>query len=87
MALGLQSPWQAWEIAFAPDESGREELNIMIVFPPGSRFAGGLGMPCPVHDTKESFPSAEITFDRFHKVFFAGFVIFISNPIIRKLKI
>ena len=39
MALGLQPPWQVQEITFAPNESGREELNIMIGFPPGSRFA------------------------------------------------
>jgi len=53
MALGLQSPWQAQEITFAPNESGREELNIMIGFPPGSRFADQSGTPCPVHDTVE----------------------------------
>lgn len=53
MALGLQSPWRVQEITFAPDESGREELNIMIGFPPGSRFADGFGTPCPVHDTVE----------------------------------
>ena len=49
MALGLQSPWQIREITFAPDESGREGLNIMIGFPPGSRFADGFGTPPGKH--------------------------------------
>ena len=53
MALGLQSPWQVQAITFAPNESGREELNIMIGFPPGSRFADQSGTACPVHDTVE----------------------------------
>ena len=51
MALGLQPPWQVVKIAFAPNESGREELHLTLGFPPGSRFPDADGTPCPVHDT------------------------------------
>jgi transposase len=53
MALGLQPPWQVQEITFAPNESGREELHLMLGFPSGSRFPDADGTLCPVHDTVE----------------------------------
>jgi len=58
MALGLESPWEIWEMTFATTEP-RHHAFLRIGFPPGSRFVEDAGTPDRVHIVKSRYEAMD----------------------------